>query len=81
MIRKEVNHGIKFATNNISYTHFINQHLAFKLTNAQEKVLREISSDLYSGKQKKLTLRPISPSASDIMKHSSIRYPSSFSFQ
>ena len=51
MIRKEVNHGIKFTTNNTSYAHFINQHLAFKLTNAQEKVLEEISSDLYSGKQ------------------------------
>ncbi|NBV57704.1 MAG: ATP-dependent DNA helicase RecG [Bacteroidetes bacterium] len=49
--RKKVNHGIAFEKKEIHYNTFLDQHLAFDLTNAQKKVLGEISSDLYSGKQ------------------------------
>ena len=49
--RKEVNHGIAFEKKETHYNTFLDHHLAFNLTNAQKKVLSEISSDLYSGKQ------------------------------
>jgi len=49
--RKEVNQGIIFEKKEMLYNKFLEQHLVFDLTNAQERVLAEISEDLYSGKQ------------------------------
>jgi ATP-dependent DNA helicase RecG len=49
--RKEVNHGITFEKKEALYRDFIEHHLAFDLTQAQQRVLAEIATDLYSGIQ------------------------------
>ena len=49
--RREANQGITFGKDALLYNQFVNQHLPFELTNAQERVLQEITTDLTSGKQ------------------------------
>ena len=51
MNRKEAAKGISFGTQNPLFEDFVKNHLPFSLTGAQERVLREIKTDLCSGQQ------------------------------
>ena len=51
MNRKEAAKGISFGTQNPLFEDFVKNHLPFSLTNAQERVLREVKTDLCSGQQ------------------------------
>jgi ATP-dependent DNA helicase RecG len=49
--RKEAATGISFSSKNPKFEDFVTNHLPFSLTGAQERVLREIKTDLCSGQQ------------------------------
>lgn len=49
--RKEATSGIAFTPKNPKFEDFVLNHLPFKLTGAQERVLREIKTDLCSSEQ------------------------------
>lgn len=49
--RKRADKGITFKTQNPLFEDFIKNHLPFSLTGAQERVLREVKTDLCSGDQ------------------------------
>jgi ATP-dependent DNA helicase RecG len=49
--RKQADKGITFNSQNPIFENFITNHLPFSLTGAQERVLREVKTDLCSGEQ------------------------------
>ena len=49
--RKQADKGITFKSQNPVFEDFITNHLPFSLTGAQERVLREVKTDLCSGEQ------------------------------
>ena len=49
--RKKFSKGLTFSDTSLLYTQFIDQHLPFQLTQAQERVINEICEDMQSGKQ------------------------------
>lgn len=51
LLRNKANDGITFSKNHSKFTVFCENHLPFALTEAQERVLREIKTDLCSGQQ------------------------------
>ncbi len=51
LIRTSKSEGFVFSTIGSNFLDFYNNHLPFELTNAQKKVIKEIRSDLNSGKQ------------------------------
>jgi len=50
-LTKQKSKGFVFETVGANFNNFYNNHLPFQLTNAQKRVIKEIRSDLKSGKQ------------------------------